>query len=260
MACHYLFKYPKESDLERTFDLSRYWSRNLVWDMVERIRTLKREKIVWPDDLGGNGIWVGGVDCTMTATVEYEHPVLSQNPDIFGYKVKRAAQNFELVLALDAPQLIWMNGPFDGGLDTDLTILRNKGLKDRLKALGKKVIGDGIYKDECCTRPNSHHSKSVAKFVSRVLKRTEHFNKLVKEFDITSGVFHHSKSRLASAFEAVCVLCQYKIENEVPLFDVLIQAVIDADNEDDSDGDLFFFSDEEDEENYSSSDEGDEDI
>ena len=65
-------------------------------------------------------------------------------------------------------------------------------------------------------------------FKSRALKRHESFNDLIKTFECTSGRVRHSKEKFAIAFEAVCVLCQCKIELEVPLFDVLVEAVIDA--------------------------------
>lgn len=52
-------------------------------------------------------------------------------------------------------------------------------------------------------------------------------------FEILSGRFRHKKIRFGLAFDAVCALCQYKMENETPLFDILIEDVVDASTEDD---------------------------
>jgi hypothetical protein len=50
---------------------------------------------------------------------------------------------------------------------------------------------------------------------------------MIKEFDSLKGRFRHSTDRFATCFEAVCVLCQYKLEHDRFLFDILIPAVFD---------------------------------
>lgn len=57
---------------------------------------------------------------------------------------------------------------------------------------------------------------------------------MTKVFEILAGRFRHPEDKFGVAFDAVCVLCQYKLENELPLYDVLIEAVINA-VEDDGD-------------------------
>ena len=44
------------------------------------------------------------------------------------------------------------------------------------------------------------------------------------------GRFRHSTTKFGVCFEAVCVLCQYKLENDRPLFDVLVEDIF-ADEE-----------------------------
>jgi hypothetical protein len=132
-----------------------------------------------------------------------------------------------------------MNGPFDAGTN-DITIFRMpNGLKERLEFLGKKTIGDMGYRGEpeYVSYPNHHDSKPVQKFKSRALKRHENFNAMTKVFKILVGQFRHPEEKFQYAFEAVCVLCQYKLENELPLYDILVQAVVDAGNEDDEEDD-----------------------
>jgi hypothetical protein len=89
-----------------------------------------------------------------------------------------------------------MNGPFKAGLN-DITIFTNEGLKEKLRATGKKAIGDGGYSghSQQISTPNSHDSKQVKKFKSRALKRQEKFNGMTKNFDCLSGRFRHSVDR-----------------------------------------------------------------
>jgi hypothetical protein len=73
--------------------------------------------------------------------------------------------------------------------------------------------------------PNPHDSYAVRKFKSRALNRHEKFNGLIKHFDCLSNRFRHHEGHFKDCFEAVCVICQYKIEIERPLFDVYIEEV-----------------------------------
>jgi hypothetical protein len=54
---------------------------------------------------------------------------------------------------------------------------------------------------------------------------------MIKEFDCLKGRFRHSTEKFAICFEAVCILCQYKLEYSRPLFDVLVEDVF-ADDDD----------------------------
>jgi hypothetical protein len=82
--------------------------------------------------------------------------------------------------------------------------------------------------EDVVSSPNLHDSKQVQLFKTRALMRHENFNSMTKVFQILAGRFHHSAEQFASAFTAVCVLCQYKLRNETPLYDILISAVIDG--------------------------------
>jgi hypothetical protein len=105
--------------------------------------------------------------------------------------------------------------------------------------LGKKAIGDLGYRGEpnkyyYVSFPNPNDGKGVALFKSKALKRHENFNCMTKVFEILAGRFRHGKDKFGKAFEAVCVVCQYKLENELPLYDVLIHAVINAQENNDT--------------------------
>lgn len=192
---------------------------------------LKHDKICWPDNLNEDDVWVLTVDSVHCWRVEPRDPEFSQNCQAYSHKLNKAGYAYELGLDL-VGGLIWMHGQFDAGTN-DITIFRKpNGLLERLRHLGKKAIGDFGYRGEphYVSFPNSMDSKKLALFKSRAQKRHENFNAMIKVFRILSGRFRHSTCNFADAFEAVCVLCQYKLENELPLYDILIQKIIDADS------------------------------
>ena len=126
-------------------------------------------------------------------------------------------------------KLVWMNGPFRAG-QSDNSIFKKKGLKAKLVSIGKRGIGDGNYtgSPHVMSSPNNHDSAAVKMFKSRALKRHEKFNGMIKHFDCLIGRFRHSATRFQQCVEAVCVICQYKMEMGNPLFDILIEAVVQA--------------------------------
>jgi hypothetical protein len=71
---------------------------------------------------------------------------------------------------------------------------------------------------------------------SRALKRQENFNNMTKVLEILAQrQFRRLEAKFGWAFEVVCIIRQYKLENEMPLYyDVLIDAVINAKDDDDS--------------------------
>jgi DDE superfamily endonuclease len=206
-----------------------------VWNYVARLQAMKAEKIVWPDNLNEEDIWVLSVDGTHCWIKEPGHPEFSQDKSKYSHKLNKAGKSYELGIDLTGG-LIWMNGPYDAG-ENDIQIFRKEdGLKQRLEMLGKKAIGDLGYRGEpqFVSFPNPLDSKRITKFKSRAMKRHENFNGMTKVFDVLAGRFRHSEEKFGTAFEAVCVVCQYKLENELPLYDVLIGAVINAKDDDDS--------------------------
>lgn len=227
IALNYLATYPKMHDVESNFDYSRGYISEIIWKNVQLIQSLKSSKIVFPDDFGLD-IWVMSVDGTHSWTQERAHEEFSRNRDRYTHKFNHAGLAYELGISLTGG-LIWMNGPFDPGKYPDLRIFRN-GLKQKLIEAEKKAIGDRGYRGEpdLISTYNDRDSKTIAMFKSRALLRHENFNSIMKTFDILSERFRHSDDQFKSAFEAVAVLAQYKIEQETPLFDILVQAVFDA--------------------------------
>jgi len=232
-AVLYLRKYPTEDDFERHFGINIHHGRDQIWDMVLRIQLLKVIKITWSDDLGGNDIWIMTVDGTHCWISEPGHPLFSQDSEYYSHKYNKAGINYELGIALATGKLIWMNGPFKAGRN-DKSVFVGEGLKQRLLTLSKKAIGDGGYVGhyDAISTPNAHDSYGVKRFKSRALKRQEDFNGMTKTFKILRERFRHCVGRFPVAFEAVCVICQYKIESDEPLYDVLIEDILNEPAED----------------------------
>ena len=173
-------------------------------------------------------MWVITVDGTHCWIEEPKHPTWSIDTDYFSHKFGKAGVNYELGISLSTNALVWMNGPFPAG-ESDNKTFKNRGLKAKLESLGKRGIADGGYPGhpKLLSTPNNHDSKQVKKFKSRALKRHEAFNGMTKRFDSLNGRFRHSVDRFGSCFEAVCVLCQYMLENGEPLYDIMIKELFE---------------------------------
>lgn len=86
---------------------------------------------------------------------------------------------------------------------------------------GKKMIADNGYDGEpYLSTPNDLDTEEVAAFKRRARARQETINARIKEFRILSDRFRHDLSKHQMVFEAVCVLVQYNLELERPLFEV----------------------------------------
>ena len=95
----------------------------------------------------------------------------------------------------------------------------------RAMPAGKLAITDCGYRGEKMHHtapPQANDSKEVKQFKNRVRARHESFNGRIKEFKILSGTFRvvkEKKQKHKTIFEAVCILCQYDLENGHPLFE-----------------------------------------
>jgi hypothetical protein len=121
-----------------------------------------------------------------------------------------------------------MNGPFRAS-KSDVSSFREKCLKDLLRSIKKKAIGDRGYnghKDECSTF-NFHDCRGVQKFKDRALKCHENFNNMTKRFDSISGRLWYGVKQFGTCFAAVYVSCQHQTENDMSLYDVLIEDIME---------------------------------
>lgn len=112
-----------------------------------------------------------------------------------------------------------MKGP-EPAATNDLTMYKApNGLKSKIPA-GKKAVGDRLYKDPTVAIRNDYDTPDVKRFKKRARGRHENFNARIKSFKILSERFRHDHTKHGIVFEAICVICQYDMENGHPLFSV----------------------------------------
>jgi len=169
------------------------------------------------------------VDGTHCWIAEPQHPQWSQDRKYYSHKYNKAGISYELAIDIARSRLVWMNGPFRAGTN-DAKIFSKHGLMEKLLGIGKKGLGDKGYSGKKYRRVmstfNAHDDYCVKKFKSRALKRHEAFNGMIKRFQSMDGRFRHGPSDFKYYFESICVICQYQLENGMPLYDVLIEAIL----------------------------------
>ena len=228
MALHHLKRCPTELEREPIFDVDCTSGKDFVRFFIQKVKALKHEKIRWPDNNFGNDIWAITVDGTHIWIEEPQHPTWSQDSKCCSHKHGSSGMSYELGISISTSKLVWINGPFPAGR-SDNSIFKKDGLKAKLESMGKRCIGDGGYPGhpKVLSTPNEHDSKPVRVFKSRALKRHETFNGMVKRFDCLSSRFRHSADWLEDCFEAVCVVCQHQCDFDQPLFDVLVDGLLE---------------------------------
>jgi hypothetical protein len=160
------------------------------------------------------------VDWVHCRVYEPQHPTQSKNTDFYSHKFHQAGVGYEIGIAVYENKVVWVNGPFPAG-KTDIHIFRHKGLKDKIP-VGKRILGDNGYRgeDEIIGTPNAHDAAEIRKFKSRARSRHESFNARLKAFRCLDERFRHGVEKHRIVFEAVCVICQYQLENGSPLFNI----------------------------------------
>ena len=228
---NWLYRYPTETERESQWNKCANTVRDANWLYTDKIRHLKREKIVWPKSFLPTDIWVMTVDGTHLVTLEPGDGDIPKDPSYFSFKHHAAGFNYEVGVSLFESKCIWLSGPHKAGEYNDAKVFREKGLCDKLKQTGKKAIGDDGYRgfpNECSTA-NGLDCEAVKDFKSRARQRHEIYNGKLKVFSVLSDTFRcksHPKDpwtpaqKLQMVFEAVNVLVAYKMEKGEPLFDI----------------------------------------
>ena len=222
-ALNFLYRYSRESERESAFDRSPKTLRKWCWFYLERIQALKASKIVFPTRFKDSDIWIMTVDGVHCHIREPSHPVYSQDRSFYSFKKNAAGLCYELGIDLYESKLIWMNGPFPAGIQNDKGIFTDRGLMDKLLEVNKKALGGKMYNGypEACSTFNAFDDPIVKQFKSRAQMRHEQFNGMLKEFCSLADQFRHEQDKFEVCFEAVCVICQYRMEHGEPLFDLL---------------------------------------
>ena len=226
VAHYFLWTYPKNSFLLASqFGISERYSRGVhIWRWVARIAAMKEDKIKWPQNLDRPEserfiITVDGTDFRMN---EMQHPTMPVDRRQFSHKFNHGAVKYEIGISVFDDHCVWISGPHPGGKH-DLTIFR-EGLKAKIRP-GKLVIADRGYRtsrdDEAMLcPPDEVDNPALNNFKSRARLRHETFNGRLKRFQCLSETFRHTQEKHKLAFEAVCVITQYQMDNGSPLYEV----------------------------------------
>jgi len=156
------------------------------WCRVEKVRALKALKPGWPSDNFGDDVWIGTVDGTHFRNQEIAHPDMPKDPSIFSFKHHSAGLNCKIVVALRESKTVWFSGPHEAGDWNDIKIFAHKGLRAKLRRLGKRVIADKGCRGcpKLISLPNSCDTKEVSKFKSRARCHQEKLNGEIAELNV----------------------------------------------------------------------------
>jgi hypothetical protein len=142
-------------------------------------------------------------------------------------------------MSIRKQQIASIRGPDPAATTADITMFRGGKVATKVEdrdqeALffkipeGKLAVGDSGYKGEpekiVCT--DEDHHPALKKFMGRAKNRQESLHTRLRSFAILSDRFHHgtgTQQRMdlqQACVEAVCVIVQYDIENDHPLFEI----------------------------------------
>ena len=229
MAMHFLRKYPSEKDQAETWDVTEKTARAWSWYFAEKVQGLKDEKIVWPeawnepfsDDGDASEIFIISVDGVHCQVNEPMHPKYPKNHKMYSHKFKKAGLNYEVAVSLWENKVVWINGPFQASAN-DLNIFQSpNGLKEKIPE-GRLGVADAGYRGQVgkLSLSTTMDTEEVRRFKSRAKARQESFNSRLKQFKCLDNRFRHKLLKHKICFEAVCVICQYQLENGHPLYDL----------------------------------------
>jgi len=222
VALNWLAIYNKEAVMAGFFKSDEKTLREKIKLYVDAIAALKEKKIIWRDLEEAEEIYVLSVDGVHFRTNE---PRKVPSANWCSHKHKSAGLGYEIGISIWHNQVVWIAGPFQPATHDKTKYEEKDGLQSRIPE-GKLCVGDRGYRGEkgrqerSLSIRNTRDSDELKEFKRRVRARHENFNARIKAFDIMENRFRHGMARHKTVFEAVCVLCQYDMENGHPLFDV----------------------------------------
>ena len=225
VAMNWLATYNKEAVMAGFFRCDEKTLRNRIKQYVEAVAGLKDEKIKWKDLTHVDERFVLSVD---GVHFRINEPRKVPSANWCSHKHRSAGLGYEVGISIWHNNVVWIAGPFQPATHDKTKYQEPDGLQSRIPD-GKLVIGDRGYRGEdtegvrekrsLATR-NTRDTAAVKEFKRRVRARHENFNARLKSFAILDSHFRHPRERHKTVFEAVCVICQYDMENGHPLFDV----------------------------------------
>ena len=126
--------------------------------------------------------------------------------DYYSLKDKYHALKFELVVAIDNPRIIWVNGAFKGD-ECDIKIAR-KELIGNLD-VGERVLADLGYRGESqhlwtpVQNPRLQAEHDMNRELHRTRQIVERVNQRIKVFDCFKGIWRHDHEYCNRCFNVV---------------------------------------------------------
>jgi DDE superfamily endonuclease len=141
------------------------------------------------------------------------------SPRWFSHKTNGPGVRYEIAIAIQTGEPVWINGPFPCGTWTDLRIARY-ALVDALDP-GEYYLADGGYRDgnQYSQTPTGRHDFSDRQKAT-VRARHETYNKRLKDWGALRCAFRHALDSHSKIFRAIANVVQVTIMNGEPLFDV----------------------------------------
>jgi hypothetical protein len=128
--------------------------------------------------------------------------------------------NYEIMLRLNKPELVWVFGPIPPGKYNDCATFKLKLMQQF--PFWKRAVGDDGYRglDEFISLRNEFDPPELATFKERAMARHENFNQRLKKWQVLTKRFRHGVGNHKTAFRAVCAITLYEIGNgSTSLFD-----------------------------------------
>ena len=217
IALRWAFKYDTEDDLGNFFGVTAKTAAKWSKYIAKRAAILQEKRMGSLDDNNKGLRFLMTIDGTCCPI--WEPKPFSKDNACFKFGMKPGV-NYELGVSLYEPKLIWINGPMQPGVKTNLMVFQEK-LKAELP-VGTKAIADGIYvsEPEHVSTKNDLDSKEVRKFKNRALARHENFNQRLKCYKILSEKYRHGRKVKNQpeiphgiAFRFVCCIVSFQLEN-----------------------------------------------
>lgn len=144
----------------------------------------------------------------------------------YSHKFNSAGLRYEVGIAIQSGDIVWVSGPFPPGKFPDLKIFR-LGLKSILEAAGERAEADDGYKgepmtielpQEGCFYPDFEEQRLIK---SKVRSRHETVNGHLKNFGCLSQRYRHKLYKHKFCFGAVSTIVQIGIiSKELSIFQV----------------------------------------
>ncbi|KAI0563114.1 DDE superfamily endonuclease [Gracilaria domingensis] len=119
----------------------------------------------------------------------------------FSYKFPAAGLRYEIGIALATDEIVWINGPFSCGTNTDQSILTSK--LNNMLLENEFVLTDTGYQSSACLTPDNVPD-SVTEIHCRYRARHEKLHSRMKQFSCLQHRFRHDKSLHVEFMFDVC--------------------------------------------------------